>query len=69
MISNPYFSPCVFSQGAPFNNRSLLPCQDHPTIIATWQASIKLRSGYTATMSSNSVWSEQADGSYQETYV
>ncbi|EDV23096.1 uncharacterized protein TRIADDRAFT_58028 [Trichoplax adhaerens] len=53
--------PCVFSQGAAFNNRSLFPCQDHPTIIATWQASVKVKSNYTVVMSSNNVWSEQAE--------
>nr|XP_054764615.1 aminopeptidase O-like [Lytechinus pictus] len=32
--------PCVFTQGAWINNRSLFPCQEPPGAMATWQAII-----------------------------
>ncbi|XP_076029632.1 aminopeptidase O-like [Oratosquilla oratoria] len=31
-------NPCLFTPAAAINNRSLLPCQDPPTAMATWQA-------------------------------
>lgn len=31
-------NPCVFTPAAAINNRSLLPCQDPPSAMATWQA-------------------------------
>jgi len=34
--------PCCFTPGAFINNRSMMPCQEPPVAMATWQATIKL---------------------------
>lgn len=39
-------NPCVFTPAATINNRSLLPCQDPPSAMATWQAWFTVPEGY-----------------------
>lgn len=43
-------SPCVFTPAATINNRSLLPCQDPPSAMATWQAWFTVPKGYYLSM-------------------
>ena len=43
-------NPCVFTPAAPINNRSLLPCQDPPSAMGTWQAWITVFEGYNVSM-------------------
>ena len=43
--------PCVFSPGAYINNRSLMPCQEPPIAMSTWQAAIHVPKGCTVLMS------------------
>lgn len=33
-----FYSPAVFTYGAWINNRSLFPCQEPPSAMATWEA-------------------------------
>ena len=47
------FRPCVFSPGAYINNRSLMPCQEPPIAMSTWQASIHVPKGCVVLMSGN----------------
>uniref|UniRef100_T1JA77 Peptidase M1 leukotriene A4 hydrolase/aminopeptidase C-terminal domain-containing protein n=1 Tax=Strigamia maritima TaxID=126957 RepID=T1JA77_STRMM len=42
---------CVFTQGALINNRSLVPCQEPPVAMATWQAKIETDDGVVVLMS------------------
>lgn len=44
-------SPCVFSPGAYINNRSLMPCQEPPVAMSTWQAAIHVPKGCMVYMS------------------
>ena len=37
-IRNFFYSPAVFTYGAWINNRSLFPCQEPPSAMATWEA-------------------------------
>ncbi|XP_064090013.1 aminopeptidase O-like [Macrobrachium nipponense] len=46
---------CVYTPGAPINNRSLLPCQDPPSAMATWQAWITVSEGYYVSMTGDEV--------------
>ncbi|XP_066973328.1 aminopeptidase O-like [Macrobrachium rosenbergii] len=48
-------NPCVYTPGAPINNRSLLPCQDPPSAMATWQAWITVSEGYYVSMTGDEV--------------
>ncbi|XP_032238993.2 uncharacterized protein LOC5513554 isoform X2 [Nematostella vectensis] len=50
--------PCVFSPGAYINNRSLMPCQEPPIAMSTWQAAIHVPHGCMALMSGNPVTME-----------
>ncbi|XP_047495131.1 aminopeptidase O-like [Penaeus chinensis] len=43
-------NPCVFTPAATINNRSLLPCQDPPSAMATWQAWFTVPKGYYLSM-------------------
>lgn len=45
--------PSVFSPGAYINNRSLMPCQEPPVAMSTWQASIHVPEGCVVLMSGN----------------
>lgn len=45
--------PCVYSPGAYINNRSLMPCQEPPIAMSTWQASIHVPEGCVVLMSGN----------------
>ncbi|XP_071523716.1 aminopeptidase O-like [Panulirus ornatus] len=47
-------NPCLFTPAAVINNRSLLPCQDPPTAMATWQAWITVSKEYTVSMTGDS---------------
>ncbi|XP_071508180.1 aminopeptidase O-like [Diadema antillarum] len=48
-------NPCVFTQGAWINNRSLFPCQEPPGAMATWQAIIQAPEDLTVVMSGDEV--------------
>ncbi|XP_072173128.1 aminopeptidase O-like [Diadema setosum] len=48
-------NPCVFTQGAWINNRSLFPCQEPPGAMATWQAIIQAPEELTVLMSGDEV--------------
>ena len=50
-----FSSPCVFSPGAYINNRSLMPCQEPPLAMATWQAFIQVPNGAKVLMSGDKV--------------
>lgn len=41
----------MFSPGAYINNRSLMPCQEPPVAMSTWQAAIHVPRGCTVLMS------------------
>lgn len=41
---------CVFTPASAINNRSLLPCQDPPSAMATWQAWVTVSREYTVSM-------------------
>lgn len=43
-------SSCFFTCGSNINNRSLIPCQDRPSAMATWQAWIYVPKTYTVSM-------------------
>ncbi|XP_054142059.1 aminopeptidase O isoform X3 [Melozone crissalis] len=43
--------PCVYTMGSPINNRALFPCQEPPTALSTWQASVRTASGFVVLMS------------------
>lgn len=43
----------MFSPGAYINNRSLMPCQEPPVAMSTWQAAIHVPRGCTVLMSGN----------------
>eukprot|EP00794_Sanderia_malayensis_P007134 gene7134-7939_t len=45
----------VFSPGAYINNRSLMPCQEPPIAMSTWQAYLHVRSGSNVLMSGDRV--------------
>ena len=45
--------PSVYSPGAYINNRSLMPCQEPPVAMSTWQASIHVPEGCVVLMSGN----------------
>lgn len=55
--------PCVFSPGAYINNRSLMPCQEPPIAMSTWQAAIHVPKGYTVLMSGNELAVQNSDES------
>lgn len=48
-------NPCVFTPAAAINNRSLLPCQDPPSAMATWQAWITIPKEYYVSMTGDNV--------------
>ena len=37
---------CAFTGASVINNRALLPCQEPPIAMATWQAEIRVPEGY-----------------------
>ncbi|NWI95300.1 AMPO Aminopeptidase, partial [Pitta sordida] len=43
--------PCVYTVGSPINNRALFPCQEPPTALSTWQASVRTAAGFVVLMS------------------
>nr|XP_026650986.1 aminopeptidase O isoform X3 [Zonotrichia albicollis] len=43
--------PCVYTMGSPINNRALFPCQEPPTALSTWQASVRTAAGFVVLMS------------------
>ena len=43
----------MYSPGAYINNRSLMPCQEPPLAMSTWQASIHVPEGCVVLMSGN----------------
>ena len=45
------FSDAVFTPGAYINNRSLMPCQEPPVAMSTWQAYFHVKNGVTVLMS------------------
>lgn len=47
--------PCVFSPGAYINNRSLMPCQEPPVAMSTWQAAIHVPKSCRVLMSGNEI--------------
>ena len=49
---------CCFTPGAFINNRSMMPCQEPPVAMSTWQATITLPNGTTA-LSSGDVAGEK----------
>ena len=53
--------PCVFSPGAYINNRSLMPCQEPPIAMSTWQAAIHVPKGCTVLMSGNELPVQNSD--------
>ncbi|XP_028397501.1 uncharacterized protein LOC114521309 isoform X2 [Dendronephthya gigantea] len=53
--------PCVFSPGAYINNRSLMPCQEPPVAMSTWQAAIHAPRGCTVLMSGNELRVQNSD--------
>ncbi|KAK3857377.1 hypothetical protein Pcinc_036365 [Petrolisthes cinctipes] len=47
-------NPCLFTPAAAINNRSLLPCQDPPFAMATWQAWVTVRKEFAVCMTGDS---------------
>ncbi|KAG7161355.1 aminopeptidase O-like [Homarus americanus] len=43
-------NPCVFTPAAAINNRSVLPCQDPPSAMATWQAWVTVNKEYSVSL-------------------
>ena len=43
----------MYSPGAYINNQSLMPCQEPPVAMSTWQASIHVPEGCVVLMSGN----------------
>lgn len=39
-------NPCCLTPGSLINNRSLMPCQDAPTLMATWQLLLRVPDGF-----------------------
>ncbi|XP_014665806.1 PREDICTED: aminopeptidase O-like isoform X2 [Priapulus caudatus] len=56
--------PCVFTQGAWINNRSLFPCQEPPIAMATWQATVTVKDDAVVLMTGdeNAVISQAGEG-------
>lgn len=52
----------MFSPGAYINNRSLMPCQEPPIAMSTWQAAIHVPTGCTVLMSGNELSVQNPDG-------
>ncbi|XP_047736440.1 aminopeptidase O-like isoform X2 [Hyalella azteca] len=46
-------NPCFFTCGSAINNRSLLPYQDTPSALATWEAFVVVEDKYSVSMSSD----------------
>ncbi|XP_043915025.1 aminopeptidase O isoform X4 [Protopterus annectens] len=44
--------PCVYTSGSALNNRGLFPCQEPPSAMATWQATVRAPVGFVTLMSS-----------------
>ncbi|XP_077079385.1 aminopeptidase O isoform X2 [Siphateles boraxobius] len=42
---------CVYTMGSPINNRALIPCQEPPVAMSTWQACVRAPCDYTVLMS------------------
>lgn len=55
-------SPCTFTPGAYINNRSMMPCQEPPVAMSTWQASIQVPDGYVVLSSGDEVDKKQMLG-------
>lgn len=51
LISFSISSNAVFTPGAYINNRSLMPCQEPPVAMSTWQAYFHVKNGETVLMS------------------
>ncbi|XP_022800692.1 uncharacterized protein LOC111338453 [Stylophora pistillata] len=60
--------PSVFSPGAYINNRSLMPCQEPPVAMSTWQASIHVPEGCVVLMSGNQFVGKTTGNGDQVTY-
>ncbi|XP_074923328.1 aminopeptidase O isoform X2 [Chelonoidis abingdonii] len=43
--------PCVYTMGSPINNRALLPCQEPPVAMSTWQTTVRTASSFVVLMS------------------
>nr|XP_045598611.1 aminopeptidase O-like [Procambarus clarkii]XP_045598612.1 aminopeptidase O-like [Procambarus clarkii] len=46
---------CIFTPASEINNRSLLPCQDPPSAMATWQAWVTVSEEYYVSMTGDNV--------------
>ena len=53
----------MYSPGAYINNRSLMPCQEPPVAMSTWQASIHVPEGCVVLMSGNELVGKTAAAS------
>ena len=51
----------MFSPGAYINNRSLMPCQEPPIAMSTWQAAIHVPKGCTVLMSGDELPVQNCD--------
>lgn len=50
-----YFSSACFTPGAYLNNRTMMPCQEPPVAVATWQATVKVPRGFSVLSSGEAV--------------
>ena len=55
-----HLSPCCFTPGAYINNRSMMPCQEPPVALSTWQAILRLPKGMMA-LSSGDICKEKEE--------
>ena len=55
LINVIFFSDCCYTPGAFINNRSMMPCQEPPVAMATWQTTIHLPKDFVALSSGNVV--------------
>ena len=57
-------NPCCLTTGSLVNNRSLLPCQDAPTLMATWQLMLQIPYGFNVTTTGDEIGIETDAGTY-----
>lgn len=55
---------CCLTTGSLVNNRTLLPCQDAPTLMATWQLLLKVPEGFNAITTGDDVGHVTSAGNY-----
>ena len=52
-------SDIVFTPGAYINNRSLMPCQEPPVAMSTWQAYFRVKKKRQVLMSGNRIYCKE----------